>query len=120
MDYRFHLFREKFSRQDSIVVRGGIGRYRVVQSRPNPIGLEVTSPPVALTSAERSSAAEAIERLDLTGAPFDIFTDQATGRLHVLYARYDGHYGFLGAEAAIRGARRSWRLELSERTPGVH
>ncbi len=108
MDYRFHLFREKFSRQDGIVVRSGFGRYRVIQSRPNPIGLEVTSPPIALTAAERRSVTEATSRLDLTGAPFDIFTDQATGRLHALYARYDGNYGLLGAAAAIRGARRTW------------
>ncbi|WP_327635226.1 sigma 54 modulation/S30EA ribosomal C-terminal domain-containing protein [Kribbella sp. NBC_00482] len=108
MDYRLHLFREKFSRQDSIVVRSGLGRYRVIQSRPNPIGLEVTSPPMALAAAERRSVTEATGRLDLTGAPFDIFTDHATGRLHALYARYDGHYGLLGAEAATRSARRSW------------
>ncbi|TDO58795.1 sigma 54 modulation/S30EA-like ribosomal protein [Kribbella sp. VKM Ac-2571] len=107
MDYRFHLFREKFSRQDSIVVRSGLGRYRVIQSRPNPIGLEATTP-IALSPAERRSPAEATTRLDLTGAPFDIFTNRATGRLHALYARYDGHYGLLGAEAAIRSTRRSW------------
>lgn len=108
MDYRFHLFREKFSHQDSIVVRSGLGRYRVIQSRPNPIGLEVTSPPIALAAAERSSVAGATARLDLTGAPLDIFTDQATGRLHALYARYDGHYGLVGAESAIRNAHRTW------------
>jgi len=32
-------------------------------------------------------------QLDLTGAPFEIFTDKATGRICALYARYDGHYG---------------------------
>lgn len=98
MNYRFHLFREKFSRQDSIVIRSGTERYRVVQSRPNPIGLEVISPPIALAAAERGSLAEATERLDLTGEPLDIFTDRATGRLHALYARYDGHYGHLTSE----------------------
>jgi hypothetical protein len=101
MDYRFHLFRERYSRQDSIVIRDGLGRYRVIQSRPNPIGLDVTSPPIALAAAERRNAAEATARLDRTGAPVDIFTDQA-GRLHALYARYDGHYGLIGSRSGIR------------------
>lgn len=100
MDYRFHLFREKFSRQDTIVVRNGPDRYRVIQSRPNPIGLEVTAPPITLVPAERRTLAEATARLDLTGAPAEIFTDRATGRLRALYARYDGHYGLIGCEAA--------------------
>ncbi|WP_432877344.1 sigma 54 modulation/S30EA ribosomal C-terminal domain-containing protein [Kribbella sp. CA-245084] len=31
LDYRFHLFREKYSRQDSMVIRDGSGRYRIIQ-----------------------------------------------------------------------------------------
>jgi len=108
MDYRFHLFREKYSRQDSIVLRTGPGRYRILQSRPNPIGLEVTSPPIALAAAERRSVPEAVARLDLTGAPVDVFTEKFTARLHTLYARYDGHYGLLGSDVAIRTARGTW------------
>jgi hypothetical protein len=108
MDYRFHLFREKYSRQDSIVVRTGPGRYRILQSRPNPIGLDVTSPPIALAATERRSVPDAVARLDLTGAPVDIFTEKFTGRLHALYARYDGHYGLLGSDVALRSARGSW------------
>ncbi|NUR98746.1 MAG: hypothetical protein HOV67_26260 [Kribbellaceae bacterium] len=103
MDYRFHLFQEKYSRQDSIVVRTGPRRYRLVQIRPNPIGLEVTSPQIALTAAERCSLPIATAHLDLTGAPFTIFTEKRSGRLHALYARYDGHYALLtAAQAAIR------------------
>ncbi|NIK59107.1 sigma 54 modulation/S30EA ribosomal C-terminal domain-containing protein [Kribbella shirazensis] len=104
MDYRFHLFREKYSRQHSIVIRNGPGRYRVIQPRPNPIGLDVTWPPIALAAAERRSVAEATERLDLTGAPVEIFTHRSTGRLHALYARYDGHYGLLASGFAIGSA----------------
>ncbi|WP_165547468.1 sigma 54 modulation/S30EA ribosomal C-terminal domain-containing protein [Kribbella sindirgiensis] len=108
MDYRFHLFREKYSRQDSMVVRTSPGRYRIIQPRPNPIGLEITSPPITLAAAERRSLADATAKLDLTGAPVDIFTDKSTGRLHALYARYDGHYGLLGCDATIRpGFRRA-------------
>lgn len=105
MDYRFQLFREKYSREDSVVIRSGAGRYRILQAQPNPIGLEVTSPPIVLAAAERRTVAQAIARLDLTGAPVDIFIDKLTGRLHGLYARYDGHYGLLGAEAPVAGLR---------------
>ncbi|MEU8226150.1 sigma 54 modulation/S30EA ribosomal C-terminal domain-containing protein [Kribbella sp. NPDC048915] len=100
MDYRFHLFREKFSRQESIVTRLGAGRYRILQPRPNPIGLEVSSPPIILAEAERRTVAQAVARLDLTGAPVDIFTEKFSGHLHALYARYDGHYTLLGAETS--------------------
>lgn len=108
MDYRFHLFREKYSRQDSMVMRAGISRYRLLQSRPNPLGLEATSPPIALAVAERSTVPQAVARLDLTGAPVDIFTEQFTGRLHALYARYDGHYTLLGSTAPVTNVRGSW------------
>jgi hypothetical protein len=120
MDYRFHLFREKVSRQDSIVVRNGLGRCRVIQSRPNPIGLGATSPPILLAASERMSVAEATARLDLTGAPIGIFTDRTTGRLHALYARYDGHYGLLTTEAPNRAAAPHQRTHLHAHTPAAH
>ena len=107
MDYRFHLFREKYSHQDSIVVHSG-GGYRIVQARPNPIGLQLPTPPIVLSTAEHRSVAGATARLDLTGEPVEIFTDKATGRLAALYARYDGHYGLLGAQAAIRNTHGTW------------
>jgi hypothetical protein len=105
MDYRFHVFQERYSRQDSIVIRTGPHRYRVVQTRPNPIGLEVTSPSIMLVAADRCSLAIATGRLDLTGGPFVVFTEKQTSRLHALYARYDGHYGLLGPDAAVRSRR---------------
>ncbi|MGW5191825.1 sigma 54 modulation/S30EA ribosomal C-terminal domain-containing protein [Kribbella sp. NPDC004138] len=108
MDYRFHLFREKYSRQDSIVMRSGPGRYRIFQSRPNPLGLEATSPPIALAVAEWSTIPQAVARLDLTGAPVDIFTEKFTGRLHALYARFDGHYALLGSTAPVTNAHGPW------------
>lgn len=96
MDYRFHLFQERYSRQDSIVIRTGPRRYRVVQTRPNPIGLDVTSPPITLTAADRCSLAIATGQLDLTGVPFVLFSNKQVNRLQALYTRYDGHYGLLG------------------------
>ncbi|WP_165550212.1 sigma 54 modulation/S30EA ribosomal C-terminal domain-containing protein [Kribbella speibonae] len=96
MDYRFHLFRERYSRQEAVVLRNVSGGYRILQTRPNPIGLEVATPPLVLAAAERLTLAEAIDRLDLTGAPVVVFAIRTTGRLHALYSRYDGNYGLLG------------------------
>lgn len=96
MDYRFHLFQERYSRQDSIVLRTGPRRYRVVQTRPNPIGLEITTPPITLTAADRCSLAIAAGHINLTGVPFVLFSNKQTNRLQALYTRYDGHYGLLG------------------------
>jgi hypothetical protein len=39
--------------------------------------------------------AEAAARLDATGDPHVVFTSRPTGRVCVLYRRYDGHYGLL-------------------------
>lgn len=102
MDYRFHLFRERYSGQDSVVVRAGSGSRRILQPVPNPIGIDLGSPPLVLAAAPRSSVAAARARLDLTGAPFEVFTDKAIGRACVLYARYDGHYGILRPTGAAR------------------
>ncbi|HET6741652.1 MAG TPA: sigma 54 modulation/S30EA ribosomal C-terminal domain-containing protein [Kribbella sp.] len=104
MDYRFHLFRERYSHQESIVIRAGAGGYRILQARPNPIGLEITAPPIALAALRRSSLVQAKARLDLTGASFDVYADHQTGRLQALYARYDGHYGLLASTVAARSA----------------
>jgi sigma 54 modulation/S30EA-like ribosomal protein len=101
MDYRFHLFREKYSRQDSVVIRTSPDRYRIVQPAPNPIGIDVASPPLGLAATPRLSIAEATARLNLTGALFEVFTDTATGRACVLYARYDGHYGTLAPAVSL-------------------
>ena len=38
---------------------------------------------------------EAEERLDVGHEPFVFFVDAASGRGHVLYRRYDGHYGLI-------------------------
>ncbi|WP_405072205.1 sigma 54 modulation/S30EA ribosomal C-terminal domain-containing protein [Kribbella sp. NBC_01510] len=79
----------------------------MLQPTPNPIGIDVASPPIALAAADRLTVAEATTRLDLTGAPFEIFADKDTGRACSLYARYDGHYGLLTC-SPVRGGHGSW------------
>jgi len=91
--------------QDSVVLRASPDRYRIVQPAPNPIGIDVASPPLVLAAAPRLSIAEATARLNLAGAPVEVFTDTTTGRACALYARYDGHYGTLApAESLSRSA----------------
>jgi hypothetical protein len=41
------------------------------------------------------SLRSALERLELSGAAFVFFVDEATGRGAVVYRRYDGHYGLI-------------------------
>jgi hypothetical protein len=50
---------------------------------------------VSTQNAPQLSAAEAIDRLNLSGQPFLLYADAATGRGRVLYRRYDGHYGLI-------------------------
>lgn len=110
MDYPFHLFRDNATRQDSVVVRISRRRYRVIQTAPDPIRtLLTTARPVELAFAPWRSVAEAIERMNLTGAAFEIFADRTTGRGTVLYARYDGHY------AVLRPAVPLWNDDTAQR-----
>jgi hypothetical protein len=43
------------------------------------------------------SEESAISRLEVSGEPFLLYRDSETGRGHVLYLRYDGHYGVITA-----------------------
>lgn len=97
MGYRFRLFTDLESGQDSVVCRLGPTAYRLTQVKPEPGHLWRTR--AAMTTspypASRLSLAEAVERLNLTGWSFVFYADSATGRGRVLYRRYDGHYGLI-------------------------
>ncbi|MEI8406599.1 MULTISPECIES: sigma 54 modulation/S30EA ribosomal C-terminal domain-containing protein [unclassified Kribbella] len=101
-DYRFHLFWDRSSGRDSFVVRTGPGRYRLVQAAPDRTHTRAASGLIELAPALWRTVDEAIARLDLTGAPFEIFAEKATRRVCALYARYDGHYGLLGPATQLR------------------
>jgi hypothetical protein len=110
MDYPFHLFRDNATRQDSVVVRISRGRYRVIQTAPDPMRtLLTTARPVELAFAPWRTVAAAIERMNLTGAAFEIFADRDTGRGTAVYARYDGHY------AVLRPAMPLWNDDTAQR-----
>ena len=94
LDYDFHLFTERTTRQDSVVYRTGDG-YHLVMAHPKPVQM---SGPVTVSQlrAPRLTVRAATERLEGTGESFTFFIDAGTGRGSVLYHRYDGHYGLLG------------------------
>ena len=96
MDYDFYLFTDTETGLDSVVYRSG-DDLRMARLDPPDRDAALTAPPLTVSShaAPRLTAAEAAERLELTGLPFVFFADQGTGRGSVLYHRYDGHYGLI-------------------------
>lgn len=98
LDYDFHLFTEKGTRQDSVLYRGGPAEYRVAQVNPQDVDdLEPFELPLTVSPAPapRLTVEQAIERIGLLGLPFLFFVDTARERGSVLYHRYDGHYGLI-------------------------
>ncbi|GAA0927845.1 HPF/RaiA family ribosome-associated protein [Kribbella koreensis] len=102
MDYRFHLFREISTAQDSLVCRTGPGSFRLLQLEPRDLAWNGSRPLVKdRTPTLWLTVGEALARLDLTGRPYEFFADKATGRGRIVYARYDGHYAMLSAAVPL-------------------
>lgn len=100
LDYDFYLFRDSVTGADSLVERDPEGQIRLSRIE----GEEAPQPPggpIGLVSPQRPPRLqldEAIEYLDVTGAPFVFYEDAGTGRGNVCYVRYDGHYGWICLE----------------------
>ncbi len=98
LDYDFHLFTEKGTKQDSVLYREGPTEYLLAQVNPElvddlaPFEMPLTISP---QPAPRLTVDRAIERMRLLGLPFLFFVDTARDRGSVLYHRYDGHYGLI-------------------------
>jgi ribosome-associated translation inhibitor RaiA len=97
LDYDFHLFTEKGTKQASVLYRTKPTGYRLAQVMPLPeelapyeLSLTISSQPAPCLTLERAK-----ERLSLLGLPFLFFVDVDQGRAGVLYHRYDGHYGLI-------------------------
>lgn len=97
LDYDFYLFTDRDTGQDAVVYRAPPTGYRLAELEPPPPTWPEPAVPITVSPhpAPRLSLPEAIERLNLTGLPFVFFADAETGRGHVLYRRYDGHYGLI-------------------------
>ncbi len=104
MDYDFYLYADAATGADALVHRsvqvdGSYGDGHVVRfvggssdeveaTVPDTLQVDPHPAPVLDTT-------EARERLDAGHEPWVLFVDASTRRGHVLYRRYDGHYGLL-------------------------
>jgi ribosome-associated translation inhibitor RaiA len=97
LDYDFHLFTEKGTKQASVLYRAEPTGYRLAQVKPSPEELARFELPVTISPqpAPRLTVERAKDRLTLLGLPFLFFVDVDQGRADVLYHRYDGHYGLI-------------------------
>ncbi|USX54428.1 sigma 54 modulation/S30EA ribosomal C-terminal domain-containing protein [Lentzea sp. HUAS12] len=97
MDFDAHLFVDGDSGQDGVVYRIGPTGYRMARlgspappATPPRLPLTFTPHPIPDLSGE-----QAVHRLTETEYPFLFYRDLTTGRGHLLYHRYDGHYGLI-------------------------
>lgn len=96
LDHDFYLFTNLETGEDNVIVRAGPSEYELLEPAAT-CSLTDTAAvirhssfrPVAMTIDE------AREVLDLSDRPFVFFLDPDNGRGHVLYRRYDGHYGLI-------------------------
>ncbi len=100
LDFDFYLFRELATGQDALIERTGDGAYRLTRldgsaTDPGPTAVALT---VAAHPAPVLDLDQAQDHLAVGGEPFVFYADAATGRGHVLYLRYDGHYGLVAPE----------------------
>ena len=96
LDYDFHLYVDAETGDTAVLSRTADG-YRLARLRRHGDRAPATRLPLALVhhAAPRLSLDEVIERLDTTSEPFVFYRDVDDGCGHILYRRYDGHYGLI-------------------------
>ncbi|HEX6248221.1 MAG TPA: sigma 54 modulation/S30EA ribosomal C-terminal domain-containing protein [Nocardioidaceae bacterium] len=95
LGHDFYLFTDSRTGKDAVVYRDGDGRFAI---RGEAVVEGESAPLVEMVgTAPTLSESEAKARLELAGEPFVFYLDSETGRGHVLYLRYDGHYGLITA-----------------------
>lgn len=95
LDHDFYLFHDIAAGADALVHRTDPGSYEVVHVNGGPSERPSTAVPVtyAATRAAPLTVTEGLGRLDAGNEPWVFFREVTTGRGHVVYRRYDGHYG---------------------------
>ena len=88
LDHDFFLFVDRDTGADALVHRRQDGSYGVLGPTADAVGPEGARPPVL-------TAAQAKERLELSGDRFVFYRDAPDSRPRVLYRQYDGCYGLL-------------------------
>jgi ribosomal subunit interface protein len=97
LGHDFYLFTELESGSDAVIFRAADGHLELLRTdghatRPEPL---VTSLVLSPHHPPELTLAEAEEQLDTSREPFVFFVHAETGRGHVVYRRYDGHYGLI-------------------------
>ncbi len=97
LDYDFYLFTDAISGEDAVIYRAPPHGYRLAALTSPPDHWPPEDLPITVSElpAPTLTREEAVARLNLTGLPFVFYADAQTGRGHVLYRRYDGHYGLI-------------------------
>ena len=99
LDYEFHLFVERGTGVDSMLVRSGPMRrgYRLLQLDPSPREVVRGLVPVTVSTsrAPTLSLKAATRQLEELGWPFLFFRDAIGARGCVIYRRYDGRLGWI-------------------------
>jgi ribosome-associated translation inhibitor RaiA len=96
LDYDFHLFICADTGLACVVTRRPDGRVGIASTGPLPPLPDWLAPESAPTPT--LDEARAVERLNLTGAPYVFYRDAATGVGAIIYRRYDGHYGLITSD----------------------
>jgi ribosome-associated translation inhibitor RaiA len=92
LDHDFYLFVDAATDRDALVHRRDDGRYGVAG-----LGVDAELPASVVAEPDPPVLDEvaARERLDVGGEPFVFYLDAASDRGHVVYRRFDGHYGLI-------------------------
>ncbi|MEX2252299.1 MAG: sigma 54 modulation/S30EA ribosomal C-terminal domain-containing protein [Acidimicrobiia bacterium] len=100
LDYDFYLFRELASHEDAVIEPETGESYRLTRLRSATVdpGPSATRVVVSESPAPVLTIEEAIERLEAIGTRFLFFAEATTHRGHIVYHRYDGHYGLISPE----------------------
>jgi len=100
LDYDFYLFRELASHEDAVIEPETGESYRLTRLRPVTVdpGPSATRVVVSESPAPVLTIEEAIDRLEAIGTRFLFFAEATTHRGHIVYHRYDGHYGLITSE----------------------
>jgi len=98
LDHDFFLFVNDETGEENVVYHDD-GAYAIAQPTATPSAIADVGVPVrSAPGPAQMRVFDACATLDLSGAPFLFFLDADTGRGHVAYRRYDGHYGLISPD----------------------
>jgi ribosome-associated translation inhibitor RaiA len=96
LGHDFRLFADAASGADSVIHRRDDGELELVSADPDAGRAPGGEPPeLPVVRPTTLALTDAIAMLDGAGSAYLPFTDRDAERLHVLYRRYDGHYGLI-------------------------